>query len=189
MPEAQTPAPASRWRLLAPAIPIALFLAYQAVLFAARQCSDARIQGAVSEPLPQFRLRDRAAVEWTAASLRGRRAVLHFFRSRCEACEAEAPGFRQLERELDAAAVQVLHVMTDEVLGFPAEETAATLARKGFRCPVLMADAAFVDAFHSVTFAQVTPVTYLVDANGAIRHALRGRQDAATLTQLLDGMR
>ena len=47
--------------------------------------------------------------------------------------------------------------------------------------PILMADKAFVDAFHGAGWAHVTPVSYIVDANGEIVDTLRGHQDLETL--------
>lgn len=142
---------------------------------------DTAIQGPVGKALPTFSLpeADGSSV-FGNADLKGRPVVLHFFRSHCEACDAEAEAYRELERELDAK-VALLHVMTDRVMGFDAEVTAATLARKQFRSPVVLADAAFLDAFHSATWARVTPVTYAADATGTIRAALRGKQTLAEL--------
>ena len=67
----------------------------------------------------------------------------------------------------------MLGVMVDQVQGFPPEATAATLRRFAYRHPIVMADAAFVDAFHGAGWSQITPITYVVDANGVVTHAFR----------------
>jgi peroxiredoxin len=149
---------------------------------------DGKIQHAIGSPLPDFALADRAGATWTAAALRGKRVVLHFFRSRCHTCDAEAAEIRALEAALPDD-VALLHVMTDAALGFPAELTAATIAGKQFARPVLMADAAFLDAFHSVRWSNVTPITYVVDAAGVVRYGLRGRQTRASIEQALAAVR
>ncbi|HEX6812015.1 MAG TPA: TlpA disulfide reductase family protein [Planctomycetota bacterium] len=136
---------------------------------------DDLIQHSVGKDMPEFALTDRAGKPWTTADLKGKRAVLHFFRSRCHSCDVEAPEIRELEAKLPADTV-LLHVMTDAVLGFPAEQTAQTIAAKNFQRPVLLADAKFADAFHGVTWSNVTPITYVVDATGVIRFGLRGAQ-------------
>ncbi len=141
---------------------------------------DGLIQASVGKPLPKFALRDTAGREWSAEALRGRRVVLHFFRSRCHSCDREAPEIRALEKAL-AGDVELLHVMTDRVLEFPPELTAQTISAKAFARPILLADAAFVDAFHHVDWSNVTPVTYIVDANGVVRFGLRGAQTAAAI--------
>ena len=64
-------------------------------------------------------------------------------------------------------------------------DTAATIAKKGFARPVVMADAAFIEAFHHVNWSNVTPITYVVDAKGLIRFGLRGRQEPEVVSQAL----
>ena len=143
------------------------------------------IQASVGKPLPAFALRDRGGTEWNAAALAGKRAVLHFFRSKCHSCDVEAAEIRALEQRLPGDVV-LLHVMTDAVLEFPPELTAKTLAAKNFTRPVLMADAAFVDAFHHVNWSNVTPITYVVDARSVVAYGLRGEQTAASIEAALD---
>lgn len=149
---------------------------------------DGLIQHAVDQPLPAFALVDRDGRTWTAADLAGRRAVLHFFRSFCGSCDAEAPAIRALEQALPADVV-LLHVMTDAVLGFEPAQTAATIAHDGFTRPILMADAAFADALHGVKWSQVTPITYVVDARGTVRFGLRGMQTQAAIEAALAAIR
>jgi len=185
MPEAQTPPRRRRLAAFGAALPLLLVAGWFASTKVARMLSNAAIQAPVGRPLPAFRLTARDGRVWSDADLRGRQAVLHFFRSRCEGCEAEASAMRQLERALDPARVVLLHVMTDAVLGFPAELAAATLAQTQFQRPVLMADAAFVAALQSVRWSTVTPVTYVVDSAGMIRGGLRGVQTVASVQQAL----
>lgn len=170
------------------AVPVVLIGAWFLVTGLVRRHVDERIQHRVGEPLPAFRLVDRAGRTWSDADLRGKRAVLHFFRSFCHSCEVEAPAMRALEQALPDDVV-LLHVMTDAVLEFAPEATAATLARKEFTRPVLMADAAFVDAFQGVRWSNVTPITYVVDADGVVRFGLRGAQTQAAIEQALAAVR
>lgn len=137
---------------------------------------DGLIQASVGVELPAFAVADRSGRTWTAAELRGRPAVLHFFRSKCHSCEAEAEGYRKFETALQDGRAVLLHVCTDRVLEFEPELTEATIRQKQFAAPILMADVAFVDAFHRAKWSNVTPVTYVVDASGRIHSALRGLQ-------------
>ena len=178
--------PRSRWRVrVGIALPLLLIAAWYGGKAVVRWHVDGLIHGKVGVALQPFRRRDRLGVEWSPARLRGRPAVLHFFRSRCESCEREAPEYRALEQQVPASRAAILHFATDAVLEFPAEETAATIARKAYTRPVLIADKAFVDAFHSVAWSNVTPVTYVVDAQGNIRSALRGAQTASGIEAAL----
>jgi peroxiredoxin len=165
-----------------------LVAGYFVVTSGVRAHVDGLIQHAVGRPLPEFRADDRGGRTWTAAELRGQRAVLHFFRSRCHSCELEAPEYRALEANLPGDVV-LLHVMTDALLGFPPELAGPTIAAKGFARPVLMADAAFADAFHKSAWSQVTPITYVVDAAGVVRYGLRGAQTRAAIEQALAASR
>ncbi len=184
MADAPTPVRTSRRTLIALIVAAVLVVAYFGVTAGIRKHVDGLIEHSVGKALPEFRLPDRAGKVWSAADLRGRRAVLHFFRSKCGSCDAEAPAIRDLEQRLPADVV-LLHVMTDAVLDFPAELTAATVADKQFQRPVLMADAAFVDAFHQVKWSNVTPISYVVDAAGVVRFGLRGRQTVASIEAAL----
>ncbi|MBL9077832.1 MAG: TlpA family protein disulfide reductase [Planctomycetes bacterium] len=178
----------SRRTWLSLSVPLLLVGAWFLVTALVRRHVDGLIQHAVDAPLPEFRLTDRAGRTWTQLDLAGKRAVLHFFRSRCHSCDVEAPEIRAFEARLPADVV-CLHVMTDAVLEFAPELTAATLQAKAFAQPVLMADAAFVDAFHGVDWSNVTPITYVVDARGTVRYGLRGARTAAELEQALAAVR
>ena len=57
----------------------------------------------------------------------------------------------------------------------------AAIARKEFRAPILMADAAFMELFHKAQWSQVTPITYVVDPAGVVRFGLRGLQTEASI--------
>jgi peroxiredoxin len=178
----------SRRTLLSLLVPLLLVASYFVVTGWVSGHVDSLIQQAVAKPLPRFSIADRAGKTWTNGALLGKRAVLHFFRSRCHACDAEAPAMRELETNLPADVV-LLHVMTDAVLRFPAAESEATIAAKGFVRPVVMADAAFADAFHKSSWSQVTPITYVVDATGVVRYGLRGAQTRAAIEQALAAAR
>lgn len=182
-----TPVSRRRWLLvLLPALLIGGFYGGKAIV---RAHVDGVIAANVGEPLPAFALRDEEGVEWTQQRLLGRPAVLHFFRSHCPSCEQEAAEMRRFEQELPPDAATVLHVVTDTVLDVDAATTAATIAQKGYARPVLRADAAFMDAFHSVSWSHVTPVTYVARADGTVAAALRGRQTAAALREALAAAR
>jgi len=169
-------------------VPLLLLVAWFAAPPVIRWWVDRKIQGNVGEALPEFVLADSTGRPWNRQALAGKRALLHFFRSKCHSCDQEAEAMRALEKALPADVV-MLHVMTDAVLEFEPALTAATLARKNFQRPVLMADAKFVDAFHSVAWSNVTPITYVVDAQGIVRFGLRGAQTQSAVEEALAAAR
>jgi peroxiredoxin len=175
----------TRLLLFLPPLLLVLWFSSQSAI---RWWVDQKIQGNVGEALPEFVLADATGRPWSKQVLAGKRALLHFFRSKCHSCDQEAEAMRALEKALPADVV-MLHVMTDAVLEFEPALTAATLAQKNFQRPVLMADAKFVDAFHSVAWSNVTPITYVVDAQGVVRYGLRGAQTQAAVEQALAAVR
>ena len=191
MPEAQiTPDRRGRrtlWFLsIAALLVVAVFVAPAAV----RAWVSSEIEANVDQPLPAFRVADRSGVEWSPDALRGKVAVLHFFRSRCGSCSVQAPQIRELQAAADPEQVVFLGVMTDALQSFYSEDEAQeTLARYGFRHPVLMADAAFADAFHGTMWSHVTPVTYVADGTGRIRFAFRGLEGADELGPAIESLR
>ena len=170
----------SRRTLISLIVPLVLVATYFGVTGYIRAKVTDLIQHAVDKPLPDFQLVDRNGKSWSKKDLAGKRAVLHFFRSHCHSCDVEAPAIRELEQSKPDDVVW-LHVMTDVVLDVTPATTAATIARKKFTEPILMADVAFVELFHKAKWAQVTPITYIVDPKGVVRYGLRGRQEAATV--------
>ncbi len=184
MESTAAPRPLSRRTLIGLAVPAALVVAWFAVKQGVRSHVDGVIQAAIGRPLAEFSLEDTSGRRWSKSDLLGRRVVLHFFRSHCPTCDTEAPEYRAFERSVGDQAL-VLHVVTDRVMGFAPEQTAQTIAHKGFAQPVLHADEAFMESLHKVEWSRVTPVTYLVDRSGTIQIALRGRQTEATLLDRL----
>ena len=146
---------------------------------------DSRIEASLNLPLPSFTLKDDDGRVFSTESLKGKLIVLNFTRSKCRGCEIEKPDLKAFAAELDPDETTLLSVMTDRVMGFPEETTAETLRRAGFDHPVLMADEAFMDAFHGSSWAKVTPVTYFADRNGRVVTSLRG---AGTLEDFRRGL-
>jgi len=151
----------------------ALFVVYQSAMWGIRRYTSGLIDDVAGRELPDFSLRDLEGRTVTRDSLLGRTIVLNFFRSKCHGCREERDDIVRLARELDPDEVALVGIMVDRVQGFPPEVTARTLAEFGYEHPVLMADEAFVDAFHGAGWSQITPITYIADAKGVIVACLR----------------
>ena len=165
-----------RWRWALIALVVLVFPVYQGVLWGVRAYVDTRIGRMEGQALPQFSMTGRDGVVYSTESLRGRTVVLNFFRSRCINCRLEKEAIKALAREVDEEKVLVLGVMTDAALSIPPEDSERTLEFMGYEHPVIMADREFMDAFHGVTWSNVTPVTYIVDPTGAIVRSMRGER-------------
>lgn len=174
---------ASLRRILVTALSLAaVYGVYLLAMTMVRRHVDQKIEASVGHSLPGFELPTTAGTRVRSADLAGKRVVLNFFRSRCHSCDAEAADVRAFAAAVrERPDVVVLGVLLDRAMGFPDSDTQKTLARHAYAHPVLVADQAFVDAFHGVGWANVTPITYVTDAAGTIRHALRGAQTEAAL--------
>ena len=177
-----------RWPRLALLAALLIYPAYLGVMWGVRAWVDSRIERMGGRPLPEFSLTGRDGVVYSTASLRGRKVVLNFFRSRCPSCIAEKDAIKELARAVDKDDVLVLGVMTDSALGFPPEDSARTLEFMGYEHSVIMADREFMDAFHGVRWSNVTPVTYMVDPSGNIVRALRGVHSYLELSVALENL-
>ncbi|MEM7202733.1 MAG: TlpA disulfide reductase family protein [Planctomycetota bacterium] len=152
---------------------LALYPAYLGVMWGVRRYTSSLIQGMEGVQLPAFSLTDLQGEVFDNQRLAGKWVVLNFFRSKCHGCRAERGDIRTLGQELDPEKAQLLGIMVDRVQGFPAEVTEQTLADYGYQHPVLMADDAFVDAFHGAGWSQITPITYVADGEGRIVQSFR----------------
>ena len=177
-----------RWRWALLALVVLVFPAYQGVLWGVRAYVDSRIGRMEGQALPQFSMTGRDGVVYSTESLRGRTVVLNFFRSRCINCRLEKEAIKALAREVDEEKVLVLGVMTDAALSIPPEDSERTLEFMGYEHPVIMADREFMDAFHGVTWSNVTPVTYIVDPNGANVRSMRGERSLFEFRVALEGL-
>ncbi len=177
-----------RWPRLVLLAGLLIYPAYLGAMWGVRAWVDSRIERMEGQPLPEFNLTGRDGVVYSTESLRGRKVVLNFFRSRCPSCIAEKDAIKDLARAADKDDVLVLGVMTDHALGFPPEDSERTLEFMGYEHPVIMADQEFMDAFHGVRWSNVTPVTYMVDPSGNIVRALRGVHSYLELSVALESL-
>lgn len=167
--------------VLAPLVVVGVIGLYFGVMAAIRSHVDGEIAKNVGEQVIDFELPGRDGRTWTAQELRGKTVILHFFRSRCVSCKGMRNEVVNFEKALDPAKAQMLYVLVDRVQGYSEEESQATLEYMNLDGPVVDANEAFVDAFHGAGWANVTPVTYVIDPDGKVQQALRGYADESML--------
>lgn len=170
---AGAPAPTPRRALVFFLLALGVLALYPAARWVVRQYTSGLIADVEGRRLPEFTLAGNDGRLYSPAALAGKPAVLNFFRSRCHGCQAEQADIRALAAEIHPERATMLGVMVDRVQGFPAAVTDKTLAELDYRHPILMADPAFVDAFHGAGWSQITPITYVVDAKGRVLRSFR----------------
>lgn len=177
------------WRWLTVLVIFAIFLMVlnEAVRALVRARVDGLIEANHGKSLPDFDLLDNHGKSFSREQLQGKVAILHFMRSLCHSCQLERPRVRAFSRKLASQDDVVLwSILMDPVMDFPPNVTQGTLKAAGFPHPILMADEAFVDAFHGVGWAKVTPITYFANKQGKIVTSLRGPQTEESLQAALE---
>ncbi|MSR47791.1 MAG: TlpA family protein disulfide reductase [Planctomycetes bacterium] len=175
--------PPARRRLASRTLALVLLLtagAWFAATSGVRWWVDRELDAAHGRVLDR-ELRDTSDRVWTREELRGKTVVLAFFRSFCEGCLAERDAIRELAVALEPKRALLFSVMMDGVEDYSPDETAKTLVRMDYHHPVVMADAALLDAFHGTTWAHVTPVTWVIDGEGRVVTHLRGHHSLSEL--------
>lgn len=168
---------------------VALVVLYFGARLVIRHYVDHEIEKNQGESLPTFSLRSLDGKTFTNADIAGKIAILHFSRSRCGSCEKEKPAIKAFEATLDPTAVVFVTLNTDPVMGFPLDDTKATIERSGFAHPTYLVDETFLNDFHGAAWAKVTPITYFVDRAGKIVTSLRGTQTVESLSAALAALK
>jgi peroxiredoxin len=188
--EATDDAPAKPWQARAWLLLIAVLCIgpiYMAVMMGIRAHVTHEIVSNEKQPIPSFALRTLDGQTVRSEDLIGRTTILHFFRSQCATCFAEAPYIRALAGKLDPNVARIYGVFLDPVRDVDPAMSRETLAEMAFEHPIMEADAAFVDAFHGVAWSHVTPVTYVVDPDGVITRAIRAHDPERLESALPEG--
>lgn len=159
---------------------------YAVVRLGIRKVVDREIEKNVGHVIPDFDLPTIDGQRVKRSDFAGKVMILHFSRSKCSSCEIEKPEIQKFEKTLDASQVALITINTDRIMGFSEADSQKTISRSGFTHPIVFADQAFLDSFHGATWANVTPITYLVDRENRIVTTLRGAQMAVDLTAALE---
>lgn len=137
----------------------------------------------VGAPAPDFALPALDGTTVTLAQYRGRPVVLTFFASWCHPCEEELPVLEDLQQD-QGDRLQVLAVNYRDFVA----DTRRFVERLGVTYPVLLENSTDnpVAALYGV---RGVPVTFFIDANGAIAHpALFGESSRRALQPGIDAL-
>lgn len=135
------------------------------LMVAAAQASG--IDTRTPTPAPELRAHDVAGAPRTLADFRGKVVVLNFWASWCPPCLREMPSLERLRAKMAGRPLEIVAVDSAE----SPEDVKAYLAKMSLGFPVLL-DADSINTRRWKVF--VLPTTFLLDAEGRVRHVLAG---------------
>ena len=123
--------------------------------------------GAPGQPAPDFTRTDLSGSTLSLGRYRGKIVLLNFWATWCAPCLAEIPKFSLWQQTYGPEGLQVLGVSMDD----DSAPVKRTLRKYGIVYPVVMGDAPLGELYGGVLGL---PQSYLIDASGPYRCALRG---------------
>lgn len=118
-------------------------------------------------PAPELKAQDLSATPKTLADYRGKVVLLNFWASWCPPCLKEMPSMERLRAKAEARGLVIVALNSAETR----EEVEAYLSKMKLRFPILL-DPDGSNTRRWNVFA--LPTTFLLDAEGRIRHVLTG---------------
>ena len=121
----------------------------------------------IGKPAPDFVLQDVSGNTWKLSSLKGKAVFINFWASWCKPCRDEMPSMEALNKAMAGQPFQMLAIVFNDDL-----DTANRFARRlGVTFPVLVNPEPELTEAYMITGV---PETFLIDANGILRHRFIG---------------
>ena len=121
----------------------------------------------INKPAPDFVLHDAEGKTWKLSSLQGKVVFLNFWATWCKPCRDEMPSMETLNRTMAGQPFQMLSIVFNDDL-----DMANSFARRlGATFPVLANPSPELTEAYMITGV---PETFLIDANGILRHKFIG---------------
>lgn len=129
--------------------------------------SAAGLESRPAQPAPALQAKDLAGQNHTLADYRGKVVLLNFWASWCPPCRREMPSMERLRLKMQGHPLVILAVDSVE----PLEDVQGFLATLKLGFPILL-DPEGDNTRRWKVYA--LPTTFLLDAEGRIRYALKG---------------
>ena len=121
----------------------------------------------IGKPAPDFMLQDAAGITWKLSSLKGKVVFVNFWATWCKPCRDEMPSMEALNKAMAGQQFQMLSIVFNDDL-----QMADSFARRlGATFPVLANPGPELTEAYMITGV---PETFLIDANGILRHKFIG---------------
>lgn len=137
----------------------------------------------IGKTAPDFVLQDATGNTWQLSSLKGKVVFVNFWATWCKPCRDEMPSMEVLNRSMAGKPFQMLSIVFNDDL-----QMANSFARRlGATFPVLANPSPELTEAYMITGV---PETFLVDANGILRHKFIGPYDWSTweMQNLVQGL-
>jgi len=124
----------------------------------------------IDKPAPDFVLQDAAGNTWKLSSLKGKVVFVNFWATWCKPCRDEMPAMEALNKAMAERPFQMLSIVFNDDL-----QMANSFARRlGATFPVLANPGPELAEAYMITGV---PETFLIDAEGILRHKFIGPYD------------
>jgi len=137
----------------------------------------------IGKPAPDFVLQDAAGKTWQLSSLKGKVVFVNFWATWCKPCRDEMPSMEVLNRSMADKPFQMLSIVFNDDL-----QMANSFSRRlGATFPVLANPSPELTEAYMITGV---PETFLIDADGILRHKFIGPYDWSTweMQNLVQGL-
>jgi len=114
----------------------------------------------------------------TSDSLKGRVVLVNFWATWCPYCRKEKPVIDSFWKDTRSRGFEVISISVDD----PPEKIAAWMQDKGYAFMAAPTNASVAAAFGNVASV---PTSFIVDADGHIRHKVAGQLHTARLEKLV----
>jgi peroxiredoxin len=121
----------------------------------------------IGKPAPDFVLQDASGKSWQLSNLKGKVVFVNFWATWCKPCRDEMPSMEALNKAMAGQPFQMLSIVFNDDL-----DMADSFARRlGATFPVLANPDPELTEAYMITGV---PETFLIDANGILRHKFIG---------------
>ena len=124
----------------------------------------------IGKPAPDFVLQDDSGKTWKLSSLKGKVVFVNFWATWCKPCRDEMPSMEALNKAMAGQPFQMLAIAFNDDL-----QMANSFARRlGATFPILASSGQDLTEAYMITGV---PETFLIDADGILRHKFIGPYD------------